>query len=289
MGTTEVVDESLVSVQLLHDFFPGVPVSMLRLDALHPVVSGNKWFKLKYTIQEALALNCRTLLSFGGAYSNHLIALAAAAQHAGLHSVGVVRGLVPLNDVLRRCQDYGMSLHFIDREAYRHKDHPEFLQDIGRRFPDAYLVPEGGAGQAGRKGAGEISRWIDGSYTHILLSVGTGTTFAGLRNALPAIQHMMGFAPMKGGTYLADEIRIHLLRQQDANWSLTDRFAFGGFGKITEPLAVFMRHFHEQYGFALDRVYTAKMMFGLRQLLEEKTFPEGARLLCIHTGGLTGN
>jgi 1-aminocyclopropane-1-carboxylate deaminase len=296
MAIIKPIQESNIFVQELPLFAngaSGVSVSMLRLDAIHPIISGNKWFKLKYNIKEALAHHLDGVLSFGGAYSNHLIATAAAAHAAGLNSVGIVRGVPAntdsLNDVLCQCKDYGMQLHFISRAQYALKNEPSFLSELQNQYPNHFFIPEGGANEAGRQGAAEIAQLIDKAFTHIVLSVGSGTTFIGLRNALPQHQHLLGFAPMKGGAYLKEEIKHYLNEPKCAHWALTDQFHFGGFGKSNNDLSFFMQEFEHQYGFSLDRVYTAKMMFGLRQLIAENKYPPDAKILGIHTGGLTGN
>lgn len=294
MATIKYVDESKIFIQDLPNFSSKEEqISMLRLDEIHPIISGNKWYKLKYNIEEALQENCNGILTFGGAFSNHLIATAAAAHANKLLSLGIVRGVLDhkkeLNSVLRQCQEYGMKLIFISREEYAQKESLAFLEKIKNQFPNYFIIPEGGANEAGRNGMSLMAKHIPSSFDHILLSVGSGTTFAGLRNALPIHQHLFGFAPMKGGIYLAQEIKKNLLPQQDIQWAINDSFHFGGFGKIKEQVKDFMQEFEQQFGFKLDRVYTAKMMLGLKQLLSENAFPTDAKILCIHTGGLTGN
>jgi len=292
MAIIKPVDESKIFIQQLDHFAPAsqnIKVSMLRLDAIHPLISGNKWYKLKYNIEEAIAQDKNCILTFGGAFSNHLIAVAAAAHNAGLSSIGMVRGEEKENQVLAACKAYGMNLHFISREDYAKKIEPAFVSKLSLSFPDAFFIPEGGANIAGQTGAALIAPYIPSSYSHVLLSVGTGTTFIGLRNALPPNQKLIGFAPMKGGIYLKAIIDESLAIQQNKNWCLTDRFHFGGFGKLNQEVIEFMASFQQQYQFDLDRVYTAKMMLGLKQLLSENIFPQNADILCIHTGGLTGN
>jgi len=286
--------ENAVFIQALSGFAPAgsrVAVSMLRLDVLHPIVSGNKWFKLKYNLEAALMAGNTSVLTFGGAYSNHLIATAAAARDHGIASIGLVRGLhaATLTPVLQQCSNKGMSLQELSRADYSRKEEPAFLEQLTSLYPGACIIPEGGANAAGRRGAGEIARYITPEYTHVCLSVGSATTIAGLRCALPRAVHITGFAPMKGGVYLTDVINEWTGPEWAGSWSLTDAFHGGGFGKITDPLRVFMETFRQQYGFELDRVYTAKMMLGLQQMLSNAVFPEGAHILCIHTGGLSGN
>lgn len=279
-----------IPIQPLPGFATGAVVDMLRLDLLHPVVSGNKWFKLQYNLEQAKATGHDTILSFGGAYSNHLVATAAAAQAAGLKSIGIVRGIQQsLTHTLRDSVHYGVQLHFISYEDYKQKADPAYLQQLAEQFRHPFIIPEGGANEAGRRGAGEIAAYIPAAYTHIAVSAGTGTTLAGLRNALPHTKFVCGFAPMKGGSYLQQEIMPFILPEKHSLFRITDRFHFGGFGKQNEDLMAFMKDFEQQYGFPLDRVYTAKMMFGIRALVQEQAFGDDARILAIHTGGVQGN
>jgi 1-aminocyclopropane-1-carboxylate deaminase/D-cysteine desulfhydrase-like pyridoxal-dependent ACC family enzyme len=294
MAIIKPVDESKIFIQDLPSWgSEEQQISMLRLDAIHPIISGNKWFKLQYNLEAAVQQKCTGILTFGGAFSNHLIATAAAAQANKLSSIGMVRGMLDptkeLNPVLQQCQNYGMKIFFLSREDYAQKEKLPFLEKLNKKYPQYYIIPEGGANEEGRKGMVSLAQYIPHNCSHILLCVGSGTTFAGLRNALPLSQQLMGFAPMKGGNYLSKEIQNHIQTQQDNHWEISDQFHYGGFGKITEEVINFMHQFDQQYGFKLDRVYTAKMMMGLKQLLSEKAFPSNAKILCIHSGGLTGN
>ncbi len=285
--------EKRITIQPLH--IPNdqnIKVDMLRLELLDEVVSGNKWYKLRCNIEYAVAHGFSTILSFGGGHSNHLVAAAAAAKEAGLHSIGVIRGVHSeenFTPTLTACKELGMHLHFISRAEYDQKTNEEFLAAIAEQFGGPYIIPEGGANELGRKGAGSIAQFITSDYDNICLSVGTGTTFAGLREALPVNRKMIGFAPMKGGKYLEDEIREWLLQEHDANWNIVDEYHFGGFGKTNDVLIQYMLAFQQEQGFALDRVYTAKMMYGVEDMISRNLFPEGSKILCIHTGGLQGN
>jgi 1-aminocyclopropane-1-carboxylate deaminase len=267
-------------------------VDMLRLDLLHPVVSGNKWFKLKYNLANALATGYDTIVTFGGAYSNHLVATAAAASVSGFRSVGFVRGTnaaASPSPVLAHCRSLGMELQFISREEYAQKDQPDYIGSLSEKLGSFFLIPEGGANDAGRKGAEDIAGLIPPDYTHVCLAVGTGTTLIGLRSALPGSVELIGFVPMKQGAYLEDTIRQFLSPGNERNWQLTDSFHFGGFGKYDHDLVRFMNGFYQSHLIPLDIVYTSKMMFGLQQLIAQGFFPPQARILCIHSGGLTGN
>lgn len=268
-----------------------IELSILRLDQIHPVVSGNKWFKLKYNIEEALDKGFRSLLTFGGAYSNHLIATAAAAKAFGASSVGIVRGLHAennLTETLHACINMGMQLHFISRTDYDQKEDPDFLDTIRKQFPEAYIIPEGGNNENGRRGTEEIAALIPAKYTHIALSIGTGATFSGIRNAIPGTVEMLGFTAMKGGGYLEESIK-EALKNSLPNWKLVTDYHFGGFAKYNSVLIDFMNDFYNKFQIPLDMVYTSKMMSGIFDLIDKGYFREGSKILCIHTGGLQGN
>jgi 1-aminocyclopropane-1-carboxylate deaminase len=268
-----------------------IELGVLRLDQIHPIVSGNKWFKLKYNIEDAFAKDYKTILTFGGAYSNHLIATAAAAKAFGLSSVGLVRGLhaqVNYTDTLHACENMGMQLHFIARENYAKKEDDFFLGELQMQYPDAYIIPEGGNNERGRKGTAEISSYIPASYTHVALAIGTGATFAGIRTALDPAIEMLGFTVMKGGVYLEEEIK-NSLPVALSNWSIIPDYHFGGFAKSDDVLIDFMNNFYRQHAIPLDKVYTAKLLFGVMDMIKNDSIPKGSKMLCIHTGGLQGN
>lgn len=263
---------------------------MLRLDIVHPIISGNKWYKLKHNLLHASQTGYESIITFGGAYSNHLIAAAAAAKAYNIRSEGIVRGTyaeAELTPTLQACKEYGMQLFFVSRGEYAQKNENGWLDELRMNYPGAYIIPEGGANEYGRIGAGEIANYIPRNFTHVCVSVGTGTTFVGLRNALPANQFLYGYAPMKGGKYLADEVKPHLTK--DTNWELFDDWHFGGFGKQNQTLIDSMNEFYDINHIPLDIVYTGKMMYGILKQLKAGVFPHDANLLCIHTGGLQGN
>lgn len=268
-------------------FKNGFEVAILRLDLLHPVISGNKWFKLKQNLSFAQEKGYKKIITFGGAYSNHLIATAAAAKEAGLQSIAIVRGYhgkENLTQTLKDCTIYGMQLQFVTREEYALKNEKDWLKNLSAQYPDAYIIPEGGNNELARKGIEEIALIIPDVYTHITVSVGTGTTFAGLRNAIDEKVRMVGFVPMKNGAYLKNELQL-----EKGNWELIDDYHFGGFGKWNDELIDFMNEFYRINKIPLDIVYTSKMMYGLQEMIEKNEFDKGARILTIHTGGLQGN
>jgi 1-aminocyclopropane-1-carboxylate deaminase len=265
-------------------------ISILRLDVLHPVISGNKWYKLKYNVQQAQQHGYDTILTFGGGYSNHLVATAAAAYEARLRSIGFVRGVYDVpTPTLQACEEYGMQLIPISQEEYKLKTDVAWLQELQHKYPNALIVPEGGANEWGRAGAATIAEYISDTYTHICTSVGTGTTFIGLRNTLPADAEVWGYVPMKGGIYLKDELQQYLNAEKNTNWQLFDDWHFGGFGKVSNELIAFMNAFYQATHIPLDMVYTGKMLYGIQQQLRQGAFPRAANILCVHTGGLQGN
>ena len=291
----DIIDEGIVLIQSLNkEWHEGkvTSVDMLRLDLLHPVISGNKWYKLKKNIEYALSQQFKSVLTFGGAYSNHLVATAAATQQANLHSIGIVRGNprdMELTKTLLDCKRLGMELHFVSREEYNKKNDPDWLKKLAEKFSEAFIVPEGGANEYGRFGSAEIKKFVSRDYTHVAVSVGTGTTMIGLRNALPVSQKLLGFVPMKNGTYLKEYISNHLLPEKNDNWQLFDVWHFGGFGKWNNELIHFMNSFYVQNNIALDIVYTSKMMYGIKELIQKNFFDQNAKIICIHTGGGQGN
>jgi len=245
-----------------------IQMDVLRLDKIHPVISGNKWFKLKEYLTIAITEGRRHLVTFGGAWSNHIIAAACAAHHAGLSSTGIIRGEKPANPspTLRGAEEYGMQLEFISRSAYRQKEEPAFLASLTARYPNAIIIPEGGAGQPGIKGSMDILRGIDSSpYFHILCAVGTGTTYKGLMAAAAPGQEVIGISV------------------------LTAPYHFGGYARHTPELLNFMNSWYHATGIPSDIVYTGKLFYAAVDMVRKGLFPPHSRLLLIHSGGLQGN
>ncbi len=264
-----------------------IRLDLLRLDLIHPQISGNKWFKLKYNIETALTQGAESILSFGGAYSNHLHALAYAGHVSGIKTIGILRGEEVSNHTLDDCRAWGMALHFISREAYRHKNESDFLESIQAKFPASYIVPEGGNNEAGRKGTREILQGIDlNLYTHICCAVGTGATLAGIADSALPQQKVWGFSAIKNGSYLEEEIKQYTGK---SNWTLLHDYHFGGFAKKNEQLLEFMEGFRKKHQIELDVVYTGKMVAGIYQMIQATKMHAGSSVLVIHTGGLQGN
>jgi 1-aminocyclopropane-1-carboxylate deaminase len=288
-----IIDESRAIIQSLDNKWyqdKVAAIDMLRLDLLHPVVSGNKWYKLRLNVKHAIENGFKTIVTSGGGYSNHLIATAYAAKIFGLKAIGVVRGKYDvLTPTLEACKEQGMELIFATKEDYEDRHEPEWARRFVEHFDEIMIIPEGGANEWGRAGAGLINRFIKDSYTHIAVSVGTGTTMIGIRNKTNVMQQVLGFAPMKQGGYLKESISEHLQPEQNRNWQLSDEWHFGGFAKWNAELLEFMNDFYRQNNIPLDLVYTSKMMYGIRQMVNDNFFGPDARVLCIHSGGVQGN
>ncbi len=289
----DIIDDRLAVIQPLSKFWYEQKVArmdMLRLDLLHPVVSGNKWYKLRLNVKHAIENGFKTIVTSGGGFSNHLIATAFTAKRFGIKSVGIVRGKYDLlTPTLKACIEEGMELIFVTQEDYKNSHQPEWAANIVAHFDEIMIIPEGGANEWGRAGAGLLSRFVKEDYTHVIVSVGTGTTLIGLRNKISEQQQILGFVPMKNGAYLKDNISSHLAPGKDKNWQLFDDWHFGGFGKWNNELLGFMNDFYRENNIPLDIVYTSKMMFGIRELLANNSFSSCDKLLCVHTGGLQGN
>lgn len=268
----------------------GPSIDVLRLDLIHPVISGNKWFKLRLYLEEAKAAG-QTLLTFGGAYSNHLVATAYAAASAGLKSIGVVRGERPpvLSPTLSEAEKNGMKLCFTTREAYREKGVPPALS-AELEADTFYIVPEGGYGQKGMEGAKDILlRNRTHGYTHIFAAVGTGTTLAGLAAAAGAGQRVIGIPVLKNNFSLEKEIRDLLPPEKQTAFELLQGYHFGGYARKTPELLRFMNGFYEQTSIPTDFVYTAKSFYALLDQVKKGFFAPADKILIIHTGGLQGN
>lgn len=265
-------------------------VDVLRLDLLHPVISGNKWFKLNRYIDDARAKNKTTLLTFGGAYSNHIVATAAAAAAQGFQSVGIIRGEEPqkYSPTLLQAAAYGMKLFFVNREAYRNKQVPPHVYDLVAE-DEIYRIEEGGFGEKGAEGAAEILQLTHENYSHIITAVGTGTTAAGLLKAAAPEQKIIGISVMKNNLALQPQIESMVNQEKRQQLTLLHDYHFGGYAKKTSELIAFMNQFYEHTTIPTDFVYTGKLFFAVKDLLQKKYFPDGSRVLVIHSGGLQGN
>ncbi|WP_343682503.1 1-aminocyclopropane-1-carboxylate deaminase/D-cysteine desulfhydrase [Acinetobacter baylyi] len=274
-----------------HTLIDGSPVrlDLKRLDLIHPHISGNKFYKLKYNLIEAKKRGCDRILTFGGAFSNHIAASAYAAHHFDFKSIGIIRGQElayrPLNATLKTAQHYGMQLEFMSREQYRQKDQSEFLHTLQSQYPSAFIIPEGGTNALAIQGSKEILSDTDRlNYDVICCAVGTGGTLAGLIEASHDGQYVIGFSALKGD-FLHNDVQRHTNK---TNWHILDDYCFGGYAKTSSELFEFIDEFEQKYQIPLEQVYTAKMLYGLLDLIQKNDFDQGTRILALHTGGLQG-
>jgi 1-aminocyclopropane-1-carboxylate deaminase len=305
----------------------GVELFVHQLYLIHPTIGGNKWFKLKYNLQEAKRLGLNTILTFGGAYSNHIYATAAACKEFGFRSIGVIRGeRTELNSTLTFAESCGMTLHFVDRETYRNKHTDIFIENIKQQFGEFYLIPEGGSNLLGVKGcmeimngardkgqgAGEIA---SEEFDYVCCACGTGATLAGVSLSLKPHQQAIGFSALKGGGFLEGEVEkfrdgflekkpprlfepslqgghsrgLSELLLRGGDFKINTDYHFGGYAKTTPELIEFAKAFEKQHNIPLDYVYTVKMFFGLYDLIRKGYFKKGSKIIALHTGGLQGN
>ncbi|MFD2200101.1 1-aminocyclopropane-1-carboxylate deaminase/D-cysteine desulfhydrase [Shivajiella indica] len=289
-----LIPNEITTQELNHPLWKNrsIHLSIKRLDQVHPLASGNKFFKLKYNLEQAKKEGIKTLLTFGGAFSNHIYATAAASKEEGFECIGIIRGeeTLPLNPTLQAAMAFGMKLQYLDRQSYRRKNNPDFLKQLRNNFGNFYLIPEGGTNNYAVKGTSEILQENDQFFTHIGTSIGTGGTFAGLAASLKQNQKLLGFSSLKG-EFIHSEINTILAKFQinpSGHYTVLDSFHFGGYGKFTNELLDFIRWFYDEFGIPLDPVYTGKMMMGLLDLIKNNYFPAGSNILAIHTGGLQG-
>lgn len=264
-------------------------LSILREDLIHPEISGNKFRKLKYNLLEAKKLGFNQLLTFGGAFSNHIAATAAAGKLHGFKTIGLIRGeelkdKIDTNATLRFAKNCGMELHFISREAYREKNNSLFIEDLKNKFPSTYVVPEGGTNDLAINGCKEILFDQCDEFNFIASAIGTGGTIAGLIEASKPHQHLLGFPSLKGD-FLQKEVE-NLTKKR--NFTIFNEYHFGGYGKVNEELINFVNYFKKTTQIQLDPIYTGKMVFGVLQLIKNHYFSDSSKILMIHTGGLQG-
>lgn len=264
-----------------------------REDEIHPYISGNKFRKLKFNLEEAKKQEKKTVLTFGGAFSNHIVATAVAGKLAGLKTIGIVRGdelkhnlnlTLQTNATLQKAHENGMLLEFVSREEYRKKSTNEFHQQLIEQFGDFYLIPEGGTNKFAVKGCEEILTKEDSKFNYICCAVGTGGTISGLIKASNKKQTVIGFSALKDD-FLEKEITFFT---QKKNWFLQKEYHFGGYAKYNEELIDFINNFKRETDILLDPIYTGKMLFGIVDLVQKNYFEKGTKILAIHTGGIQG-
>jgi len=266
-----------------------VELYLKREDKIHPFVSGNKYRKLKYNLLEAKKNGFDTLLTFGGAFSNHIAAVASAGNALGFKTIGIVRGeelenKVSENSTLNFAKHNGMQFKFVSRGLYRNKTSESFLNDLKDIYGDFYLIPEGGTNKLAVKGCEEILTVEDKTFDYICCAVGTGGTISGLINCSKPSQQVLGFPALKGD-FLKEDISKFATQ---TNWELITDYHFGGYAKINKELVAFINQFKIENEVSLDPVYTGKMLFGIIDLINKNYFPKGSKILAIHTGGLQG-
>lgn len=286
----------LPPLQRIEDSFindSGINLFLLRIDLMHPSIGGNKLFKLRYNLEEAKKQNKKTVITFGGAFSNHIAATAAAGKEHGFKTIGIIRGEEhkELNPTLKFAVEQGMHLQYISRDEYRNKDSVSFINSIHQRFSDFYLIPEGGANDLGVKGCKEILQNITIDFDHICCPCGTGTTLAGIVLSLKNNQSAIGFQSLKAKGYIQKEVHKWLdhFNSSHTNWHIEEDYHFGGYAKIKPKLIDFIARFEKNNGIPLDNIYTGKMMFGIVDLIQKGRFKKGATIIAVHTGGLQGN
>lgn len=266
-----------------------IVLALKREDLLHPFISGNKYRKLKYNLEAAKEKGSNTIVTFGGAFSNHIAAVAFAGKQNGIKTIGVIRGEELYdnwqgNPTLERAFENGMQFKFVSRQTYKDKDSEDFIAELRKEHGDFYLVPEGGTNPLAVKGCEEILVEQDAAFDFICTCVGTGGTVAGLINSSMVQQHVIGFSALKGD-FLYKTI-AEIARRN--NWSLVVDYHFGGYAKITRELVNFINTFKAETGVPLDPVYTGKMLFGLFDMIKNDNFARGTKILAVHTGGIQG-
>lgn len=286
-------DAATLSEIKLPNSVHGINVYLKREELLHSTISGNKWRKLKYNLIEANKLGFETLLTFGGAYSNHIHATANAGKLFGFKTIGIIRGEehLPLNPTLADAQKCGMQIHYVTRSDYRKKREIEFIQELKNKFGNFYLVPEGGTNSLAVKGCTEIVDDINIDFDHILSACGTGGTISGVICGLEGRKKVIGIPVLKGADFLNNDIADYIQEytgNEYSNWELNLDYHFGGYAKINKELVEFINDFKLVNGIQLDPVYTGKLLFAVNSMLGNGEFSSGSNIIALHTGGLQG-
>ncbi|HEY9049731.1 MAG TPA: pyridoxal-phosphate dependent enzyme, partial [Ohtaekwangia sp.] len=286
--------------ELLHPILQEADIRLIikREDLNHPFISGNKWWKLRYNLEEAKRTNQKTLLTFGGAFSNHIYATAAAAREAGFKSIGIIRGeeVLPFNPTLRFASECGMKLYFVSREEYRKKNETSFVEKLHNESGEFYLIPEGGSNALAVKGCVEFAQSISSlSFDYLCLAAGTGGTLAGIIAGTNQAKQIIGVSALKGN-FLEAEVE-KLLREYEAanevfirnnNWKILHNYHHGGYAKVTSELMAFIAEMKRIYSMPLDPIYTGKVLWAILEEAKRGAFKKGSTILMIHSGGLQG-
>ncbi|MBL4652632.1 MAG: 1-aminocyclopropane-1-carboxylate deaminase/D-cysteine desulfhydrase [Flavobacteriales bacterium] len=277
--------------QIYHPVFKEKEIKFYvkRDDLIHSEISGNKWRKLKYNLEEARSQDIDAILTFGGAFSNHIAATAAVGKKEGFKTIGIIRGeeTSKNNSTLSLAKQSGMRLHFVSREDYKLKDTSEYLEKLSRQFGDVYIIPEGGANTVGVKGSEEIGKEIDIDFHYVCCSLGTGTTFSGIVNSIEKNQYAIGFSALKGEDKLTEVVQ-QFEKVKRNNWHISFEYHFGGYARRSVEIEDFIKSFRAETGIPLDPIYTGKMAFGIVDLAKKDYFKRGSTVIMVHTGGLQG-
>ena len=270
-----------------------IHVYVKRDDLIHAEISGNKWRKLKYNLIAAKAQKINTILTFGGAYSNHISATAAVGKKFYFKTIGIIRGeeTLPLNPTLLQAEKDGMRFLYVSRTDYRKKHTSEFIDKLKEKLGNFYIIPEGGGNKLGVKGCNDIVHEIDIDFNHILTDCGTGATLAGICEVLKANQKAIGIPVLKGGEFIKDEVKMWLgdaCARTESRYSLETGYHFGGYAKYKPKLIEFMRDFYTQTNIKTDPIYTGKLFYALVDLAKKDYFKRGSTIVVVHTGGLQG-
>lgn len=290
-------DPCLPIEELRHPLFDEkqLRVSVVRVDQIHPQISGNKWFKLKYNLKAVVEQGAKRVISFGGAYSNHLHALAYACHRLGLASTGVVRGEPVDNPMLTDAKAWGMQIHFVDRASYRLRSVPEWISELQETLGAGAVLPEGGSNALAVKGVGELMRQInrqEPALDYLLCACGTGGTLAGLVSHASGVI-VQGVPVLKKGAFIRDEVQSLLdespSSEEGGDWQLDLEGHYGGYGKIKPDHVLAMRALEDQFSLPLDPVYTAKLFRRFMEKVQTGEYPLGSKIALLHTGGLQGS
>ena len=282
----DIKPSKIDTIKLLHPSNNNFEIDMLRLDETHPKISGNKGYKLMLNIKQAIAESKKSIVTIGGAFSNHLHATAYLCKLLQLQSIGIVRGDVVVNDTLNDCVQWGMQLHFHKRELFKKENEKALHNLIKEKYPDSFFVPMGGDNELGIEGAMHIynNHFLE-KYTHIICSVGTGTTLLGLIKASNEKQKLIGICAVKD-----HNLDYHFEKNTNkTNFAIFQNYRINGFGKINDQQIEYILDFYKKNNILLDIVYTSKMMLAIEDLVSNNYFNKDAKILCIHTGGLQGN
>ena len=285
-STLDKINEPFIQEQ-------GVELWLKRDDLLHPVISGNKWRKLKYILDNALSLNSQKIISMGGAYSNHLHALAYVGLSLGINTQGIIRGERPevLNPTLSDLLKWGMNLEFVSRSEYRKLRTYKNYDSLPGMQADEYWLPEGGAMGLALQGVAELVDELDIDYDVLCVPCGTATTLAGIINAMPEDKQALGFSALKGASFLSADVQQMLKNKpcHNKDWSISLDYHFGGFARVSTELLDFINNFEQMHNIKLEPIYTGKMLYGIYALIKRGFFKSGQKIIAIHTGGLQGN